>query len=284
MRNIVLSFALLSLINPVNAEVGFTDLAGPDAPLFSNHEPTGGLNKTAIISGHPEYPPIMWQSGNEIAGVGAKLASHIFSALNIPYRLEFSGPWKRVQLHAQQGYIDVIVAAFKNSERQKYMEYSVPFTVDPIVVFVRKGREFPLEKWEDLIGRLGTTTLGDSMGQEFDDFANAKLNIERTSTVIQNFKKLELERCEYFIYGLYPGTAAAINLGFDDMIVALPYFVTEQNFYLTVSRKSPYLNQLPQINTEIERLKADGSIDRWTQESLNEYRRSSIMLETAMKH
>ncbi len=227
--------------------------------------------ETLIISGHSEYPPVSWQEGDTIVGVAAEMAKTIFTELGIPYKIQAKGPWPRVHAYAQHGDIDMILAAYINPERKKYMEYSIPFMKDPVSVFVLKGNTFPFHHWEDLIGRKGNTVRGESYGKEFDLFIEQHLQVERVTTVIQNFQKLEGRRVEYAIIGLYPGLAYASVTGYKDKIEVLSNNIVEENFYMTFSRKSKFRHLLPQVNAIIKRLKHDGMIDKWITQYLAYY-------------
>lgn len=229
-----------------------------------------------IISGHPEYPPIMWQEGDTMVGAAAELAKTVFSEIGVPYEIRATGPWKRVQKNARHGRIDVITAAYINPERQNYMVYTIPFMKDPVSVFVIKRKTFPFDKWEDLIGKRGNTALGESYGKAFDLFIEQKLMVEKTPTVMQNFLKLEANRVDYAIIGLYPGLSYASISGFKEKIEVLSTPVVEENFYMTFSKRSKYAHLLPQANSIIARLKDEGRIDIWIQEYLDYYQASQI--------
>ena len=70
-----------------------------------------------IVSGHPEYPPIMWKENGAIVGVAAELAKTIFTELGLPFESKSTGPWVRVQENAKNEDIDMIVASYINLER-----------------------------------------------------------------------------------------------------------------------------------------------------------------------
>ncbi len=226
---------------------------------------------TIIISGHPEYPPIMWQEGRTIVGVAAEVAKTVFTEIGIPYEIKATGPWKRVQRNARYGKIDVIISAYSNPERRAYMDYTIPFIKDPVSIFVLKGNKFPFNQWEDLIGKRGNTVLGESFGKEFDQFMKQNLSVERTAKVKQNFQKLAAGHADYAIIGMYPGFACAAVTGFKDKIEVLPNPVVEENFHMTFSKKSKFKHLRPKANQIIERLKNEGVIENWVQEYLNHY-------------
>lgn len=225
-----------------------------------------------VVSGHPNYPPITWKKGDTIVGVAAELVKTILTELQIPFEIKATGPWIRVQQNARNGTVDMITSAYINEARKHYMEYSIPFITDPSVIFVLKGNGFTLNRWEDLIGKQGTTTLGESYGEEFDQFIETYLKMDRVKTHIQNFKKLEKGRADYMLFPLYPGQVIAQQTGYADMIEILPKVVYEANFYVTFSKKSKFKYLLPQINKMIRDLKSKGTIEKWFHQFQTEYR------------
>lgn len=162
----------------------------------------------ATISGHPNYPPYQWKHEDKIVGASIDIARKIFEEQNIIVRTPYVGPWKRVLNKAEQGSIDMVVALKNTEERRQYLVFNdTPFYVNPFVIWVRKGKEFSFNNWEDLIGRQGGKNLGDRYGGEFDEFLKQNLTITSSRTVASNFKMLIFDRNEYYIHGLYPGMA-----------------------------------------------------------------------------
>ena len=215
-----------------------------------------------IASGHPEWAPIMYQKDDLIAGAGPDIAIKVFSDLGIKISSLYKGSWDVVQESAKSGKIDVIVAAYKNAERETYMDYSVPYTVDPVSLFVQKGKEFAYANKEDLIGKKGVVTIGDSYGQEFDDFLKANLSVKAVSTPDEAFALLTSGEADYFIYALYSGQNALTSKKLTGQIVILPNYVSQENFYLTISKKSPLVKYLSQVNSLLDKYKADRTIDK----------------------
>lgn len=224
-----------------------------------------------MLSGHPEYPPFMWQSGDKIVGVGAKLGAAIFEELKMDYKIVSTGPWKRVQENAKEGSIDMIVGAYINDDRQSYMDYTIPYATDPVGIFVPKGKDFKFEKWEDLIGKKGVTIRGESFGQELDAFVAEKLEMSLVNRYEQNFKVLESGRVDYSLCGVYACLSKAVTTGNKGKFVPLKHHVSSENFYMTVSKKSKHRHLLPKINELITRFSEDGTIDKWIDEALLEY-------------
>ena len=221
-----------------------------------------GFNDGSLVaSGHPEWEPIMYQSGDKIVGVGPELVEKIFSQLGIEVNSNFAGAWDVVQAKAKTGEVDVLVAAYKTDERETYMDYSNVYIKDPIAIFVNKENKFNYGEWDDLIGKRGTATIGDSYGQEFDTYIEDNLNVARVENTSQAFDLLAKNRADYFIYALYSGNSEIKKQNYSDRIEALPKYAATENFYITISKKSPYVKYLPQVNELIEKYREDGTID-----------------------
>jgi polar amino acid transport system substrate-binding protein len=223
--------------------------------------PVGPAGAIGIMaSGHPEWPPIMFQRGAVIDGAGPALVKKIFDALGISVVFPYEGTWDQVQAKARSGEVDVLVAAYKTTEREGYMVYSDPYTTDPVAIYVGKGKAFPYSGFDDLVGRKGIAMLGDSYGQAFDDFAAAHLDLRRVATVDEAFDLVNAGSGDYLLYSLYAGNDYLKKAGTASQFESLPTFVAEENFYITISRKSRFATYLPQVNQEIAKNKANGTV------------------------
>lgn len=219
-------------------------------------------NPAAVVSGHPEWAPIMFREGDEIKGVGPELVKMILDELDIESTFPYSGTWDEVQAKARSGEVDMLVAAYKTDERLEYMNYSDTYVTDPIALFVRSDNTFSFNQWEDLIGKRGMGTVGDSYGQDFDTFINDNLDFAVAQTSEEAFDKVESREADYFVYALFAGEREVPAQGRAGRIVNLPNYVAEENFYITISKKSPFANRIDDINRLLERYTSDGTIDR----------------------
>ncbi len=238
--------------------------------IFSS---TCSVAEVVIVSGHPAYPPVSWEeSGGRLVGAAVEMTQIIFSELGVSVMVKNSGPWDQVQEKARTGIIDVICAAYMNSERKQYMQYTVAFLRDPVVAFVLKGREFPFACWGDLEGKKGTTNVGESYGETFDRFSKARLSMNRAPTTRENFRLLLNGKYDYFIFGMYPGLAESSTTGYDKFIAPLPNCVVSPNFHMTFSKRSSFTPLLPHVNRIIDRLTEDGTIERLVKKYQKQYK------------
>src|SRR5688572_13641778 len=73
-------------------------------------------DRPMVASGHPEWQPIMFQSGSEIKGAGPALVKMIFDELGMQTEFPYKGAWDEVQAKARSGEVDSLVAAYKTDE------------------------------------------------------------------------------------------------------------------------------------------------------------------------
>lgn len=229
--------------------------------LFS----AGCAQAQAVVraTGHPNWPPFSWQQGDNIIGIGVELTELVFKDLGLAVSSTARGNWKRAQAQVAHGDADVLVAAYRTSERDKVMAYPAqPFMDDANVLWVAKGKAFPFHRWSDLIGKKGTAMLGESYGEAFDRYIKDKLQVEWVNSPAQSFGKLELGRADYYPFSLYGGQIQVRQFGFEGRIEHLPEVLSTEGTYIAISRKSRFIKYLPQIEASISRMRADGTIDR----------------------
>lgn len=216
-----------------------------------------------IASGHAHYPPFMYKDGDEIAGVGADLIRIIFNELGVEVVSRHVGPWERVLRQAENGHIDLITGAYKTVEREQYLSFPQEHYFDePVVIFINKNNPFNFNRWQDLVDKFGGTVIGESWGNEFDNFAANHLNIQRLVRIEQSFKMINRNRLDYAIYALYPGKINLMKLGLQDAITALPKLVDAPRAYQAFSKKSPYTRYLDYYSNRVRELKSDGTVQQ----------------------
>jgi polar amino acid transport system substrate-binding protein len=217
--------------------------------------------KIAIVSGHTDWKPVMWEEKDSIIGIGPDVVEKVLQDLNIKNNIKYVGTWDVVQSKAKTGEIDVIVALYKTKEREDYLYYSVPYTTDPIAVFVKNNRGFSLEKGKDgLIGKKGVATIGDSYGQEIDNaITDKELDVTRVNTPQEAFTLIEKEKYDYFLYSLYSGRKVISEESF--IQIKELGVISYQNFYIGISKKSFIADRIPEINNLLEKYKQDGTIE-----------------------
>ena len=206
-----------------------------------------------IISGNPDGPPISWDKKGKLMGVGPELATKILSELKVSFSITKEGSWQQVQDKAKAGTVDMIVAAYDNKERRSYMDYSIPYIDSPVIIVVKKGDQFPFSSWKSLVGKKGVAHTGESFGQKFDTFIKTDLDVSYLPYE-RAFQMLAEDTADYLIIDLYPAIIYSKLLQVEDKVEFLDTPITIQHFHMTISKKSPYVKLLPEINKKISQL------------------------------
>lgn len=237
--------------------------------LFANVTSTFSQD-SFIISGNPYAPPVVWEEQRNLSGVAPELVKEIFSDLHIGFSTRVISDWQKVQDKARAGEIDLIVSAYKNDTRAEYLNFSVPYLPQPTVIVVEKGKEFKFSSWDSLKGKKGVTGIGESYGQEFDDFIKNNLDVDYYQ-LERSFNQLNLGKADYLIIDLYTALIYARLLNGEDQITILDPPVTIQDFHLAVQKDSALNGRLEEINSKLEEKLKNGEIaelfmkqfDRW---------------------
>ena len=216
---------------------------------------------TFIVSGNPKAPPVVWEQYNKLTGVGPDIAKDILTELKLNYDIKVSGDWQQVQEKCKNGEIDMIVSAYKNDDRARYMDFSLPYLPQPTVIVVAKGKEFPFGRWESLIGKKGASNIGESYGQEFDTFIKDKLDVKFVAFE-RAVELLTSGEADYLVVDLYTALIYARLLRGENSITILDPPVTTQNFHLAIGKNSPMAVQMPAINKKLFRLVKDGTVEK----------------------
>ncbi len=214
------------------------------------------------VGGTDDWQPVATinKKTGEPEGIAHDFAKIVGERLNIPVELDATLPWKRMLHYLENGKIDMTAALYRTQDREVLYQFTSPYFENEARVFVVKGKEFSFEKLEDLIGRVGGAMLG-SYGEEFDAFAKQhKLKLERVKSMKQLTQKLLLGRNDYFILDYLNGMLFFKEAGLQGQIIALPHPVSTSAVHIALSRQSPCLALVPQINAVIETSKQDGTL------------------------
>ena len=199
-----------------------------------------------MISGNPEYPPLLWRDRNDpnkLIGVVPTLLGEIVGAMGIEADFRYVGTWARVLHLARAGELDMIAGAFMTSERFGYMDYILPPILQlPTAVWVRTGEEFRYRHWPDLLGKTGSTLIGNSFGQNFDRYAEEHLTIVPVRSIAQSFLMAEAGRIDYVLYEQLQGGVKLAREGRSEYFTPLATPISSEGLFYTFPKRSPCNN------------------------------------------
>ncbi|UTW12737.1 substrate-binding periplasmic protein [Marinobacterium rhizophilum] len=225
--------------------------------------PGAALAQNLVACGHPIYPPLSWDQDGELKGVAPHVVQHLFGELGYSVELAVRANWKRCLREARAGQVDIVVSAYITDERLEYLSYANDYVLDdPVAIFVNRERRFAFNTLEDLQHKTAGLLLGDSFGDQYDQFVRRNGRVEWVSSGEQNFAKLALGRIDYMPLGRETGRLQSLRLKLDTQIEPLPRSLTTEHYYIAVRRGGELERHLPYINRRLGELRADGSLSR----------------------
>lgn len=217
------------------------------------------------VGGSNRWYPVSYinHETQEPEGIANDLIKLVGKKLGIPVMHNVEFPWNRTLYYLKHGRLDMISAIYWTKEREKWFQYTVPYIANNARVFVVKGKEFPFEQLEDLVGRTGIIPLGGSFGNEFDTFAKEhKLQLEHVNSKEQIIRMTITGRADYFILDYLDASIYLKQQGLQEQFVALPYTFSTTNVHFAVSRQSPCIQLTLQIDDIISKAKQDGTLHK----------------------
>lgn len=240
---------------------------------------SGPLQAQLITAcGHPDYPPVSWletdskQSSSSqdasrqepsLQGVAPSIAKHLFSQLGLSLAIDTRGNWERCLQEVKAGNIDVIVGAYKTQARSAYLDYSSTYTIaDPLAIFVNQGDNSVYQSIQDLQGKRVGLLLGDSFGDNLDQFLMRSTQAEFVSKGRQNIAKLAHRHIDFMPLGINSGQLQIVKFGFQGQIKQTPIIIGTEHFFLAVGKHSQLQQHLGFISQRITALRENGKIKR----------------------
>ena len=201
--------------------LSFLSLAANAAPYFLVTEP---------------YPPYEYIENGKPVGMDVELLELAAKKVGITFRVEFI-PWARCIEMMKKGTADGIFSLLHNKEREVFINYpSTPLHIARSVLFAHKDYPYKIEKIEDLKDKQVGVVYGNSYGEAFDraDYIK-KESVSDHETLM---KKLIGRREELIMTTEEVGYYLSKKFGGKN-IVALPFTVSKDLFYVGVSKRSP---------------------------------------------
>lgn len=210
-----------------------------------------------------QFPPLEYAT-DEITpeGIAVDIVKAVMHALG--YNLTISiYPWTRALHMAQTGAADAIFTAYRNPERERYLDFSEE-VLFPQVVYFYKRRKAPIAFDGDIQSvadlRIGVVSTI-SYGQIFDQ-ARPALRIDKARTLENTFEKLLRQRVDLVPSNIYVADYTLKQLNLTDRIVRLPRQIEQVPSYIAFSRKRNLGFLRDQFDAQLAEMKLNGSYDR----------------------
>ncbi len=225
-----------------------------------------GTPQTVSLVGDPWPPYVNGELGDFAeSGIAVDIVNRVFAQIDEAEARFPLIPWKRALLEVEHGQSDGIAILLKTDERERYMAYSIPLVTGYQLIWSiadKNGQAFEWERVADLHGKRVGVVEGYSYGEEMDGaLTSGAIIAVRGPTQEHLFTMLGAGRVDLVMANDAVGYALARKLG-DPRIKPAQKPTNAEVFHLGLSRKSPAVRLLPQINAAITRLHDDGVIDR----------------------
>lgn len=206
-------------------------------------------NNVIKACGHHDYAPWNWLKGDKIVGLCADIATELYRRIGYEVDHSYVGPWTRCQHGVSSGDIDINICSFKNSHRTSYSVFmSQPIAVNENALFVKSKSDIKFERIEDLAGLNVGKVRGVSFGNKIDDYLATETNLVTVETYPRLFKMLLLGRVDAFIFGRESGQYYLAKMSLTEQVVDLPKPVVRGDLYISLSKQSPHMATIDEIN------------------------------------
>lgn len=206
------------------------------------------------------YPPFYMKENGVAKGAGVDLARELFKRLNIEQTVSIY-PMSRLLYTLQTGVTDGALFLLKTEERSKYLAYTQPLITIPGQLWSLAGRKDGVIELNQMKEVKVGVTQGYSYGEKLDSTFKTMKTISAYSDYA-NYKLLLEGRIDAF-----PGNEIVAKSLFKKhhelngkFVHAKESFV-DWEFHMVISKESPLVELIPEINKEINRLHKEGVID-----------------------
>ncbi|MEF7614936.1 transporter substrate-binding domain-containing protein [Aquincola sp. MAHUQ-54] len=222
--------------------------------------------ETIVVYGSDQFPPVSYLAEGKAEGVFPAILARLEKETGDRYDIKLM-PWARAYWMAEQGKGAVANISW-NSEREKFLDFSVPIYPAEVVLVVKKGQEFPFTKLSDLHGKRIGAGLGSSYRDEVDQaIASGLIKVDRDPNQLSRLNKLLAGRVDAIFVGTgRPGVKAMVESApqpqaLEEQLVVLPRPVTVDPLYLAIPKSMNKKDALARLNAAYLKLRNSGQLD-----------------------
>jgi polar amino acid transport system substrate-binding protein len=208
------------------------------------------------------FPPLEYTTdGEQAEGIAVDIVREVMRALGHDVTITVY-PWTRALRMATEGSADAIFTAYRNAERERYLDFSNEVLFPQVVYFyARRDAHITFDgQLESLSGRRIGVVSTISYGQRFDR-AKTGLMIDKARELEHNFKKLLLDRIDLVPSNIYVAEYTLAQLGWGDQITRLPHPIERLPSYIAFSKKRGLETLRDRFDTQLAKMKASGAYE-----------------------
>lgn len=196
---------------------------------------------SVTISGPPAGAPASWEVNGQLIGAGVELAQKLLKSAGVKQvKVVSFASWPETLAAVRSGSVDMIFSAGWSSDRARYLNFVYPaHGYQFLYVLVLKGKQFNLNRYEDLKGRKGLAGLGETFGDSsFGSFVETELDIERSPNADESFRRLLAGEVDYIFAYENAAYSEIYRRDLGDKVESLVTYPYRTDTFLAFSKRS----------------------------------------------
>ena len=246
--------------------------SGPEAPAPEAAAPAAAdATETAacqLVMGWDPYEPYHYMDvGGEVHGLDVELVAAIAEEAGCQVSLARDS-WANLLNQLRDGQVDLITGATLTPEREAFARFSRPYRNETFVLLMRAGEgggeAAPgLKEMLDMGFKVGVTNqylYGEEVEslQDNPDYSEAFINADSSDENVSKLLNLEIDG---FIEDEYVAAAMMRRRGLEQDVETHPVHFVTGDVHLMFSRESVPEEVVARMDTSLQRLQGDGSVD-----------------------
>lgn len=251
---IMLLSVILTACSGGAAQASAVPSAAMPADIGSSSVVSGG---TLVLALEATFPPYEYMSGTEVVGIDVDIAREIAKEFNMELDVQ-EMPFDSVIAAVNTGKADMAASGLSvTAERQEQVDFSMEYATSKQVIMTRS--DSGITATDNLAGTVGVQmgTTGDLALSDTEAYPDVQ--IERYNKYTDAVNDLISGRLDAIVMDSLP--AESLKTMADNLVI-LEESLLDDSYAIAVKKGNDELRD--SINTVLERLVADGSIDQFT--------------------
>lgn len=206
-----------------------------------------------------QFPPLEYENDrHEADGAVVEIVRTIMA--NLGYTVDIRVlPWTRAMRMVSGGKADAIFTAYKNADREQFLDYSEEVLLDQEIYFYKKrGSSFDFDGRIASIrdARIGIVSTI-SYGQAFDRYRRF-IRLDKANQLTHNLQKLAKGRVDLLPSTYYVAEYTIKQMGMEKQVERIPQMIESLPSYIAFSKKRDLHLLRGQFDEELKKLKTTG--------------------------
>ncbi|OZG71891.1 amino acid ABC transporter substrate-binding protein [Hahella sp. CCB-MM4] len=209
-----------------------------------------------------QYPPYQYQEEDQVKGMVVDIVNEAFKRLNMDTQIRLNA-WPRSLSMVKEGQADAIFTAYKNPEREQFLDYSKTVLMpQEVVLFVSKDSTISFNGDLTSLADYRIGIVRDiSYGSAFDE---ARKNgtfkkLSEATNLEQSVRKFQSGRIDILISNRYTALAMFKQLGLSGQFKSLDREVQSVPSYIAFSKANNLSGLRDKFDNVLQEMMSDGT-------------------------